>query len=64
MRDEMNDSSKPERPANCGECARFVHDTENPGHGWCDNWGGVDLSEGDVCHPNFGIRKETKGEAK
>lgn len=58
----MRDEAKLERPANCGKCARFIRDQKNPGHGWCDNFGGVDLCETDVCHPNFGIKKETKGE--
>ena len=49
-------------PRNCGECARYIRDRENPGHGWCDNWGGVRLSDGDVCHPNCGRRKAEDGE--
>ncbi len=50
-----------EKPKNCGECQRFFRDPERKGHGWCDNWGGVDLTENCVCHPNYG-RKRKGGE--
>ena len=52
----------PVRPANCGECARYIRDPDNPGHGWCDNWAGFFLSDDAVWHPNFGIKR--KGTAK
>lgn len=44
----------------CGRCAKYIRDENNPGHGRCDNWAGVDLSEGDVCNPYMGtpIMKE------
>lgn len=49
--------SNVERPRNCGECARFMRRKDKPGHDWCDNWAGVDLTESGVCHPNFGVKK-------
>lgn len=53
-------ASEIERPRNCGECRKFWRDEDGPGHGYCDNWGGVDLTEDCVCHPNTGIKKEAK----
>lgn len=53
-------ASEIERPHNCGECRKFWRDEDRPGHGYCDNWGGVDLTEDCVCHPNTGIKKEGK----
>lgn len=49
-----------ERPKCCGECAKFIVDLHDDYDGWCDNWGGVPLKKTDVCHPNFGIKKEVK----
>lgn len=51
-------ASEIERPRNCGECVKFWRDEDRPGHGYCDNWGGVDLTEDCVCHPNLGVKKE------
>lgn len=52
--------SKIKRPKNCGECKKFFWDPdpEKDRDGWCDNWAGVPLRKTDVCHPNFGIKKE------
>lgn len=47
-----------ERPKCCGECEKYIRDEKEPGSGWCDNWGGVHLHDDDVCHPNYGIKKE------
>ena len=49
-----------ERPRSCGECVRYVRNEEKPGHGWCDNWAGVDLQDDYVCEPNFGVKKERR----
>lgn len=48
------------KPRNCGECARFVRNPDCPGYGWCDNWGGVSLTDKYVCNPNFGVKKEVR----
>lgn len=53
-------TNETDRPKNCGECARFFRDKTRKGHGWCDNWEGVDLTEKCVCHPNYG-RKRKEG---
>ena len=53
--DAINDDAA-QKPRNCGECARFVRNPDCPGYGWCDNWGGVSLTEKYVCHPNFGVK--------
>ena len=45
-----------ERPRCCGECAKYFRNEEKPGHGWCDNWAGVDLTDDVVCVPNFGVK--------
>ena len=52
--------SEIKRPQCCGECRRYVRDEDNPGMGWCDNWGGVHIPHDGVCHPNFGVKKESE----
>lgn len=42
----------------CGNCARYVRNPEKPGYGWCDEWGGVELSDDVVCHPYLGKPKK------
>lgn len=44
------------RPKRCGECKKYIRDSKNPGHGFCDNWIGVQLNDYDLCHPNNGIK--------
>ena len=51
------ENDKKERPRNCGECKIYFRDRNNPGRGWCDNWGGVHLHDEDVCHPNRGVKR-------
>nr|DAE45058.1 MAG TPA: High-potential iron-sulfur protein-SULFUR CLUSTER, ELECTRON TRANSPORT, Iron [Caudoviricetes sp.] len=47
-----------ERPLErCGNCARFIRDPKRPGHGWCDEWAGVELTDDCVCHPYVGRPK-------
>lgn len=43
----------------CGNCARYVRNPKKPGYGWCDEWGGVELSDDVVCHPFLGNRRMT-----
>ena len=45
------------RPRNCGECMYWAK-VEGKPYGYCDNWAGVRLESGSVCHPNLGIKKE------
>ena len=48
-----------ERPKNCGECARFITDKDDPSKGYCDEWPCI-LTPDCICHPNIGRkRKET-----
>ena len=47
------------KPNNCGECARFFRDKDDPRKGYCDEWPCV-LNENCVCHPNIGRRKEAE----
>ena len=42
----------------CGNCERYVRNPEKSGYGWCDEWGGVELSDDVVCHPYFGKPKK------
>jgi len=56
----MSDNTEIERPANCGECAKFWECKGDGYDGFCDNWAGVPLKKTDVCHPNMG-RKKTGG---
>ena len=46
----------------CGNCARHIRNPEKPGCGWCDEWGGVELSDDVVCHPYLWIPKKDKAE--
>ena len=50
-----------ERPSCCGECRRYQRDVFEKGLGACDNWAGIKLPPDAVCHPNLGIKKQTKG---
>ena len=56
----MTSNPTPVRPRNCGECARFWRNPDEPGRGYCDNWAGIHLRETDVCKPNFGVKKEVR----
>ena len=56
----MSDNAEIERPANCGECARFWECKGDGYDGFCDNWAGVPLRRTDACHPNFGRKREAK----
>lgn len=49
-----------ERPSCCGECRRYQRNLFEKGLGACDNWAGAKLPPDAVCHPNFGIKKDTK----
>ncbi|MGN0845254.1 MAG: hypothetical protein ACI4QT_08570 [Kiritimatiellia bacterium] len=56
----MTMANEIECPSNCGECALFMRRRDNPSHGWCSNWGGVDLTEENVCYPNFGRKRNAQ----
>lgn len=56
----MSDNTEIERPANCGERGKFWECKGDDYDGFCDNWAGVPLKKTDVCHPNFGIKKEAE----
>jgi hypothetical protein len=46
--------SENEKPRNCGECARFFRDEDDPNNGYCDEW------PCGVCHPNIGRKRKAK----
>lgn len=46
----------------CGNCERYVRNPKKPGYGWCDEWGGVELSDDVVCHPYLGNMKHCGNE--
>lgn len=51
--------SEIERPRNCGECARFFRDKDDPNKGYCDEWPCA-LTPDCVCHPNIGRKRKAK----
>lgn len=58
-------TSEMKRKGNRDEtAARFFRDPKRPGHGWCDEWAGVGLSEDCVCEPYIGRPKDNKTNGK
>lgn len=46
-----------ERPKCCEECSLWWRPVRDSTCGYCDNWAGIKLEAGSVCHPNMGKNK-------
>ena len=53
-----------QRPSCCAECVRYFRDRDKLGCGYCDEWAGILLHDGDVCHPNIGRKRKKEGDDK